>query len=149
MNVGTANTARARFEKRERIRFGHCDPAGIVFYPQYFVLFNALVEDWVSDRLGIAYAELIGARRTGMPTVSLTTDFRAISRVGDEVRLGLEVHALGTTSITLALDCLGAGRELRVAARQVIVTTSLDTHRAVAVPHDLREAIKRFALATH
>lgn len=137
--------ARTRFERRERIRFGHCDPAGIVFYPQYFVLFNGLVEDWVSEGLGIAYAELIGGRRIGMPTVSLNTEFRAISRMGDEVRLGLEVEQLGTRSIALALECRGADDTLRVAMRKTIVSTSLDTHRAVPIPDDLRAAIRRFA----
>ena len=106
-----------RFEKHEQIRFAHCDPAGIVFYPQYFVLFNGLVEDWVTQGLGIRYAELIGARRTGMPTVNLQTDFRAISRFGDEVRLGLEVEALGGRSLTLVLDCHGAEGGLRVLER--------------------------------
>lgn len=134
-----------RFEKHEQIRFAHCDPAGIVFYPQYFVLFNGLVEDWVTQGLGIRYAELIGARRTGMPTVSLQTDFRAISRFGDEVRLGLEVEALGGRSLTLVLDCHGADGGLRVQSRHVIVTTHLDTHRAVDIPDDLRRAIRTFA----
>lgn len=134
-----------RFEKHEQIRFAHCDPAGIVFYPQYFVLFNGLVEDWVTQGLGIRYAELIGARRTGMPTVSLQTDFRAISRLGDEVRLGLEVEALGGRSLTLVLDCHGAEGGLRVQSRHVIVTTHLDTHRAVDIPDDLRRAIRTFA----
>lgn len=134
-----------RFEKHEQIRFAHCDPAGIVFYPQYFVLFNGLVEDWVTQGLGIRYAELIGARRTGMPTVNLQTDFRAISRFGDEVRLGLEVEALGGRSLTLVLDCHGAEGGLRVQSRHVIVTTHLDTHRAVDIPDDLRRAIRTFA----
>lgn len=33
------------FETDKLIRFHHCDSAGIVFYPQYFVLFTELVED--------------------------------------------------------------------------------------------------------
>jgi 4-hydroxybenzoyl-CoA thioesterase len=33
------------FECDKLIRFHHCDPAGIVFYPQYFVLFNELVAE--------------------------------------------------------------------------------------------------------
>ena len=28
------------FERKKLIRFHHCDPAGIVFYPQYLVLCN-------------------------------------------------------------------------------------------------------------
>ncbi|OPE27640.1 4-hydroxybenzoyl-CoA thioesterase, partial [Pseudomonas aeruginosa] len=27
------------YEQEHRIRFSECDPAGIVFYPQYFVMF--------------------------------------------------------------------------------------------------------------
>ena len=63
------------FERPLRIRFAHCDPAGIVFFPQYLVMINDLVEDWVSDALGVPYAELLGRRRTGMPTVSLQCEF--------------------------------------------------------------------------
>ncbi|NRF70612.1 acyl-CoA thioesterase [Aquincola sp. S2] len=133
-----------RFERAQRIRFSHCDPAGIVFFPSYFVLFNGLVEDWVSDALGIPYAALIGERRIGLPTVSLQTGFRAISRMGDAVRLGLEVERLGLRSFTLALDCCGADGAQRVQAQQVIVTTDLDSHRAVEIPEDLRAAIERF-----
>lgn len=134
---------RARFERRLRLRFGHCDPSGIVFYPQYFVLFNELVEDWVGDALGIPFHELLGVRRIGLPTVRIETDFRAVSRFGDELVLGLEVQRLSGRSITLALEARGGG-ELRAAARQVVVTTSLDTHAAIAVPADLRAAIERF-----
>ena len=133
-----------RFERRERIRFSHCDPAGIVFYPQYYVLFNGLVEDWVCEGLGIPYAQLIGARRIGLPTVRVETDFRAISRMGDEVVFGLQVERLGGHSITLLMDCRGADGALRVASRSVVVSTHLDTHRAVAVPDDLRAAIEAF-----
>ena len=136
-----------RFARSLRIRFGHCDPAGIVYFPQYFVMLNGIVEDWVSDGLGIPYAELLGPRRIGLPTVRIDTEFRAISRMGDEVSLGLRVEHLGRSSLTLTLDC-SAGDELRVLARTVIVATSLDTHRPVAIPDDLRAAIERFAAAS-
>ena len=44
------------FERPVRIRFSHCDPAGIVFFPQYLVMSNALVEDWFNEALDIDYA---------------------------------------------------------------------------------------------
>ena len=131
------------FERALRIRFAHCDPAGIVFFPQYLVMINNLVEDWVTDALGVPYAELLGRRRTGMPTVSLQCEFTAVSRMGDEVMLGLSVEKLGGKSLTLDLGCR-LGDEQRMRARQVLVFTSLETHRAVAVPPDLRAAIENF-----
>ncbi len=132
-----------RFERPRHIRFAHCDPAGIVFYPQYLVMFNGLVEDWITDGLGIAYPELIGRRRIGLPTVSLHCEFKAVSRMGDDVVLGLQVERIGNRSLTLALDCC-AGAEVRVRVRNVLVTTDLATHGAIALPDDLRVAAVRF-----
>jgi len=132
------------FSVQRRIRFSDCDPAGIVFYPQYFVMFNGLLEEWVDGPLAIGFAELVTRRRIGLPTVRLEADFRAVSRFGDDVALSLEVERLGGRSLTLDLRCHAVGGgELRMAVRQVIVTTSLETHQAIDVPPDLRAAIER------
>ena len=37
------------FEKPIRVHFSNCDPAGIVFHPQYFVLINELMEDFLKS----------------------------------------------------------------------------------------------------
>lgn len=132
-----------RFERPLRVRFAHCDPAGIVFFPQYLVMFNGLVEDWFTEGLGIPYAGLIGTRRVGLPTVKIESEFRAISRMGDEVTLGLAVEHLGRSSLTLTLDCR-AGAQQRVNARQVLVFTDLHTHRATPMPPDVRQALVNF-----
>ena len=134
---------RQAFEKTVRIRFAHCDPAGIVFFPQYLVMVNNLVEDWVGEGLGVPYAELIGKRRTGLPTVSLNCEFSAVSRLGEDVTMGLSVEHVGTKSLTLLHGCR-RGDERRMHVRQVLVFTSLDTHRAIDIPADLRAAIERF-----
>ncbi|HKX40311.1 MAG TPA: thioesterase family protein [Burkholderiaceae bacterium] len=131
------------FRRERQIRFSDCDPAGIVFYPQYFVMLNGLVEDWVDDALDIGYRQLVIERRVGLPTVRLEADFRAVSHMGDRVVLALAVERLGGRSITLKLRCSGAEGETRMELRQVLVTTSLATHRAIDIPPDLRAAIAR------
>ena len=65
-----------RFCSQVLIRFAHCDPAGIIFFPQYLVLFNGLVEDWLNQALRHPYARMLGAERTGLPIVRLECDFR-------------------------------------------------------------------------
>jgi 4-hydroxybenzoyl-CoA thioesterase len=137
--------SRKPFTRERLIRFSDCDPAGIVFYPQYFVMFNGLVEDWIEEGLGVGYRALVIDRRIGLPTVRLEADFRAVSRMGDRVALSLEVERLGGRSLTLALrcvSCVGADQEVRMNMRQVLVTTSLETHQAIDIPQDLRAAIE-------
>lgn len=131
------------FQVRRLIRFSDCDPAGIVFYPQYFVMMNGLVEDWFDGPLGIGYRRFITERGLGLPTVRLEADFRAVSRFGEDVFLSLCVLRMGAHSLTLQLTCRSAtDGELRMRCKQVIVTTSLQTHRPVQIPLDLREAIQ-------
>jgi len=136
-----------QFQRARRIRFADCDPAGIVFYPQYFVMFNGLVEDWFNDELHVDYSDLVTVRRVGLPTVRLEAEFKAVSRLGDAVQLALGVERLGSRSLTLRLHCTGelGADDVRMNLRQVIVTTSLQTHKSIEVPTDLRDAVARFA----
>ncbi len=88
--TAAATNADPTLFRRERlIRFSDCDPAGIVFYPQYFVMFNGLVEDWVTDDadgLGIGYRALVIERRIGLPTVRVEAEFTAVSMQSKEPR---------------------------------------------------------------
>ena len=132
------------FERPVRIRFSHCDPAGIVFFPQYLTLTNALVEDWFTDSLGIDYADMIARRRVGLPIVKLECEFARPSRMGETVSLALSLTKVGQRSI--GLDIVGRGDDgVRFAAHQVLVTTSLDTGESIGIPHDIRAALQRAA----
>ncbi|MDB6002336.1 MAG: 4-hydroxybenzoyl-CoA thioesterase [Rhizobacter sp.] len=134
---------RHRFEVETMIRFGHCDPAGIVFYPRYLELFNAAVEDWVTNGLGISYAGLVGERRVGMGPVGFQIDFDMPSRMGDMVHFGVSVEHLGNASLRLLLGCR-CGDEQRVRMTQTIVCTDITTARSQPFPADLRQAIENY-----
>jgi 4-hydroxybenzoyl-CoA thioesterase len=80
------------FSAQRTVRFSDCDPAGIVFFPQYLVMLNGLVEQWFDEGLRVPYATLLSAgRRVGLPTVRLEVDFTAISRHGDVLTLSTRV----------------------------------------------------------
>ena len=135
----------ALFECNKRIRFHHCDPAGIVFYPQYFVLFNEVVEDWFNEGLDVDFALFHTEHRLGVPMAHIECDFLAPSKIGDMLRLRLSVARIGRTSITLVIEGRVAD-ESRIRATLVLVLASLDTRRAVALPRDFREKLERFAV---
>ncbi|MFZ5526117.1 MAG: acyl-CoA thioesterase [Pseudomonadota bacterium] len=129
------------FQRAHRIHFSECDPAGIVFYPQYFILFNDLLEGWVDAITPLGFADMVLNKRFGLPTVHLEAEFFAISRMGDDVTLSLQVERLGTKSLTLRLDCIAADGEKRMTVKQTIVTTSLETHQAIEIPPLLKQVL--------
>jgi 4-hydroxybenzoyl-CoA thioesterase len=126
------------------VRFAHCDPAGIVFYPRYLEMFNGLVEDWFLDQLGISFAEIHRGRGWGIPTVRLEVDFVAYSVLGEVLTATLVVRRLGTTSIDLGITLSGPDGADRVRGRVVLVLVDAATRRAVAIPPDLRARLSAF-----
>jgi 4-hydroxybenzoyl-CoA thioesterase len=131
------------FEIEDTVRFAQCDPAGIVFFPQYLVMLNVLHERWFTEGLGVPYHDYIGVRQFGVPTVRLECDFTAVSKHGDRLQQRLAVTKLGRSSVELTVE-FSSGDELRTRFRQVLVCTSLATHKAVALPDDVRQAMQRY-----
>lgn len=131
------------FIRRKLIRFHHCDPAGIVFYPQYFILFNELVEDWFAEGLDLPFGELHVNQRLGTPTAHIECKFMGPSRVDDVLDFALAVTSIGRSSINIAVSVSKDFTE-RLVARQTLVLVSLDTMKSMPIPDDLRARLEKF-----
>jgi 4-hydroxybenzoyl-CoA thioesterase len=131
------------FIKPYIIRLSHCDPTGYVFYPHYFHIFNALVEDWFYEGLEVAFDKLLMERHLAVPSVKLETTFLKPTRMGETVDFWLTVSHLGRSSIrfTMGVDKDG---EQRVRMNRVIVCVDQRTGKAVPVPDDIREKVQAF-----
>jgi 4-hydroxybenzoyl-CoA thioesterase len=125
------------------IRFHHCDPAGIIFYPQYFVLFNELVEDWFTRGLGVSFVDQVTKDRVSIPMGRIECDFIAPSKIGDVLSFSLQVERIGTSSIKLGIEVRLRG-EVRVRALLTVVLASLETLKSVPVSDDLRSRMERY-----
>ena len=134
------------FSRSVQVRFGDCDPAGIVFYPRYFEMFNNLVEDWCAEGLGTSFRELHGVRGLGLPLASVTTDFVATSKLGEVLRAELSVTKIGGSSITVAIRLRGDDGGERVRATLVLVLMDLKSARATRIPEPMRARIAQFQL---
>jgi 4-hydroxybenzoyl-CoA thioesterase len=134
---------RGAFTRTVPIRFSHCDPAGIVYFPHYFDMFNGLIEDWYTERLGADYAAMISSDRHGFPFVHIETDFRVPSRMGERLDLTLLIDRVGRSSLSLVIVGHLAGVE-RLRARLVTAMVSLETHRSVELPASLREKLEAY-----
>jgi 4-hydroxybenzoyl-CoA thioesterase len=125
------------------IRFSHCDPAGIVYYPDFFDLQHAAMEDWFRDGLGQPLPDLIRSRGTGTPTVSIACEFAKPLRMGDVLRWEVRVTKLGRASVQLRYTGMKDG-EKHLEITQTIAFMSLSAGTAVPIPDDLRPRIEAY-----
>lgn len=128
------------FTRVELIRFQHCDPAGIVFYPRYVEMINATVEDWF-ESIGLSFAEIHGPMKTAIPAVSLAIDFKMPTRLGERIDLRLAVEHIGTTSVRLAIEA-AVGDEVRFRSAITLVHISMVDYRPHAWPSDFLRAMQ-------
>lgn len=135
------------FTRTVQIRFSHCDPAGIVYFPHYFNMFNGLIEDWYTEELDVNYADLILHDQHGFPFVHIDTDFKIPSRMGDRLDLTLLIEKIGRSSLSLVIVGHHDGIE-RLRARTVTAMMSLASRRSVEMPISLRQSFEAYALKT-
>jgi 4-hydroxybenzoyl-CoA thioesterase len=131
------------------VRFGDCDPAGILYYPRYFDLYHQTMEQWFSDALGLPYADVLRERKIGVPTVSAKTEYRAPLEFGDIASVTLRIEEIGTTSLRFVYEVRGPGG--RLCAEAWIVTVWMDLNpaherfrRSIPAPPDVRAQVERF-----
>ena len=125
------------------VRFSHCDPAGIVYFPRYFDMINGVVEDWFAGALGLPHHTFIRDRRVGLGPAHAEADFMRPGFLADELVFAVLVDRIGNSSLALSVHA-HRGDEPVLKARLVIVTTSLVEHRAIPIPDDLRAALEAY-----
>ncbi len=135
------------FTRSVPIRFSHCDPAGIVYFPHYFNMFNGLIEDWYAQELHYDYVGQLMGSKYGFPFVHIECDFKIPSRMGDVIDLSLLVERVGRSSLGIAIVC-HRDRVERLRARMVTAMMSLETHKTVVLPQGLRSAIEAYRQRT-
>lgn len=133
----------ATFQTEVPVRFGHCDPAGIVYYPRYFDMINDVVEDWFEDGIGTSFPGLMYHQGLTTPTVHFNVDFSAESRFGDRLTYRLNVKKVGKTSVETYIEASSQGT-IRLKVKQVLVFIDIKTRKPTKIPDELHRKISRY-----
>lgn len=129
------------YRRPVKVMFEHCDPAGIVFYPRYFEMINATVEDWFDEEVGVPFAVMHGPRRIAIPAARIAVRFLRPSRLGDRLDWDLAVARLGRSALDLALVASGPDGP-RLEADLTIVHVDLAGLRPSPWAADIRARIE-------
>jgi 4-hydroxybenzoyl-CoA thioesterase len=85
-----------------RIEWGDCDPAGIVFYPRYFAMFNHSTELLIEGALGVKKITLNRQHGLGgFPAVATEARFLLPTRYGDDVEIESAFIRIGRSSFAI------------------------------------------------
>jgi 4-hydroxybenzoyl-CoA thioesterase len=115
-----------------RIEWGQCDPAGIVFYPQYLIIFDTST-GWLFERTGLSPSAMRRKYRiVGMPVVEVGARFVRPCRFDDEVVVESEVSEWGRSSFTVRHRILKNG-ELALEGFEKRVWAAAHPERAGAI----------------
>jgi 4-hydroxybenzoyl-CoA thioesterase len=126
------------------IQFGDCDPAGIVYYPNYFRFFDNATAALLSAALGMHKREWLERYGiAGIPMVDTGARFLRPSRFGDRVSIGSAITELGRSSFSIrhVLENGGAAAVEATEKRVWVVRDAGGAIRSAPLPDDVRRAL--------
>jgi acyl-CoA thioester hydrolase len=134
----------APFVHELRVRYGECDPQGIVFNANYLLYCDVVFTELWRAAVG-PWQEMV-ERGIDAVVAEASLRFRSPARFDDVLRLEARVTDLGTTSLTTQIDVLRDGA-LLVEGRLRHVTVDTSNWEKTAVPGWVRDGLQRFAVS--
>jgi acyl-CoA thioester hydrolase len=126
-----------------RVRYGECDPQGIVFNANYLLYFDvAFTELW---RAAVGpWQEMVESGYDAV-VAEANVRFHAPARFDDVLQLHATVARLGRTAITTKID-VRSDERLLVAGQLRHVCVSTATWTKTELPEWIRAGLERFAV---
>ena len=125
-----------------RVRYGECDPQGIVFNANYLLYFDVVFTELWREAAG-PWDHMV-ERGFDAVVAEANAKFRAPARFDDELELQATVTNLGETSITTRIDVVRDGEVLVEGTLRHVCVTRSDWKKS-RLPEWVREGLQRFA----
>ncbi len=130
-----------------RVRWGDCDPAGIIYTPKVLDYAVEVVEVWNREVLGASWMKLNFEMGMGTPTVRAEVDFITPPAPDHEIISEIRVEKLGTSSITFLIQGRDEDGTDIYRARLVSCLISRPGFKATPFPDDFRARITAYRKA--
>jgi 4-hydroxybenzoyl-CoA thioesterase len=130
------------YRRQLTIEWGHCDPAGIVFNPRFFELFDASSWMLFEAALGVKQQDLAATYDiVGIALVDAKANFLKPAKFGDKVEIVSRVAEFRRSSFDVE-HTLSVGSEVAVEATETRVwavrdKTDADKIKTAAIPKDV------------
>ena len=122
------------------VEFGHCDPSGIVYNPNYFIWFDFSVHALLASG-GLTLKALMSEFGIdGIPVVEYKSKFLAPARWGDELLVETSIVGLHRCAFDIQHRIFNGG-VLAVDCAETRVCTALDPQQGRVRAHPLPEKL--------
>jgi acyl-CoA thioester hydrolase len=132
------------FRHRLRIRYGECDPQGVVFNANYLAYFDVIITEFWREAIG-EYNAMIEAG-ADMVVAEARIRFLGPAAFDEELDFELRVARLGNTALGTAIDARVGDRPV-VAGEMRHVFIDPATKLKRPMPDDIRLALEPYAIA--
>jgi len=129
------------FVYETKIRMQHTDAAGIVFFARFFELAHVAYEEFLTA-CGQPLPSDLAQAPLFFPIVHASSDYRASLRLGDAVRIEVEVREVKSRSFTLGYRVLGADATEAALLTTVHMAVAAATGRSTRLPEGLAAALR-------
>jgi len=127
-----------------RVRYGECDPQGIVFNANYLLYFDVAFTELWREAVG-PWQEMVD-RGVDAVVAESNLRYRAPARFDEQLQLRLRILALGQSSITTEILVM-RGEELLVEGQLRHVCVGTDTWAKTDIPEWVRAGLEGFVAA--
>ena len=123
------------------VRFGHVDPAGIVYFPRIYDYIHEVFETMWEEHVGEDYHHLLLERRIGFPLVHSHVDFTAPLKFGSHPEVQATCFKLGHASLGMRYRIL-LDDVLCVDARMITACVNTKTMKNMRFPDEFRASFE-------
>jgi acyl-CoA thioester hydrolase len=133
------------FRHSLRVRYGECDPQGVVFNANYLAYFDLILTEYWREAIG-PYQEMVAAG-TDMVVAESHIRFLSPATFDDELDFEARGTRLGNTGMTTRIDAFVKERPIvQGEIRHVFIDPATKQKRTM--PDDIRAALEPYLVTT-
>ena len=128
------------FRHRIRVRYGECDPQGVVFNANWLAFFDIVMTELFRERVSGDYSGMLAAG-TDMVVAEATLRFLGPAGFDDDIDFEAKLTRLGNTAMSTSIEASVGGRPVAaVDMRHVFIDP--ETKAKKPIPDDVRAALE-------
>ena len=137
------------YQTKRMVRWGDCDPAGIIYTPKAIDYALETIENWLIEEIGISWMDMRNKGK-GLASVKFDCEFYAPMKAETFINISLNIKNLGESSINLFIEGVDAHSDLKyfnVNLRGVYIENNTGKLNSIKIDNELRNRFSHFIVS--